>query len=146
MAKTTTTEEAAPDPRASAPGRLHHLALGAQDVAGLARFYAEALGLAELQRHYHADGRLRSVWLDLGTGGAVLMIEEAAESPRVVSGIGAGLFLLAVQASPGERPAVEQRLEAAGGRIEHRTEHSTYARDPEGHRVAVSSYPLPVRA
>ncbi|HHH11122.1 MAG TPA: hypothetical protein ENK23_03510, partial [Sorangium sp.] len=32
------------------PRRLHHLALGARDVARMASFYREVLGLAELRR------------------------------------------------------------------------------------------------
>src|SRR5437016_3888087 len=61
---------------------LHHLALGTRDVERLARFYIDVLELREVTRHLHADGSLRSVWLDLG--GALLMIEPTDEPPRKV--------------------------------------------------------------
>lgn len=119
---------------------LHHLALGARDVEKVAAFYRDVLGLAEQARHAYPDGSLRSVWLDLGT--ATLMVEHAKEGPRDVPGIGAGLFLLCVAVAREERSAMEARLMAAGCVVEGRTEFSSYARDPEGNRVAISHHPL----
>jgi glyoxylase I family protein len=121
---------------------LHHLALGARDVDALARFYRDVLGLAERNRHHHADGTLRSVWLELG-GDAVLMVEAAASLDRArVEGVGQGLFLLALRATPEERPQLEAALAAAGCAVESRTAATSYARDPEGNRVAISHHPL----
>lgn len=120
--------------------RLHHLALGSPDVGRLARFYTDVLRLSEITRHLHPDGSLRAVWLDLG--GAILMLEETTEPPRTVHGIGAGLFLIAIAVSAEERGEFEQRLEAAGCAIESRTEWTSYARDWDGNRVAVSAYDL----
>ncbi len=119
---------------------LHHLAIGTRDVARLARFYIDVLELREVTRHLHADGTLRSVWLDLG--GAVLMIEPTDEPPRIVSGVGAGLFLIAVAVLPEQRGAFEARLELSGSVVESRSEFSSYARDPDGNRIALSVYPL----
>ncbi len=119
--------------------RLHHLALGARDVARVAEFYRDVLGLSELKRHHEADGSLRSVWLSLGH--AVLMVEARTSQPRPSNGDHPGIFLLAVSVD-GDPAGVEARLHAAGVPIESRTEHTAYARDPEGNRVAVSSYPL----
>jgi glyoxylase I family protein len=115
---------------------LHHVALGARDVEAVAAFYREAFRLRERARHHDADGSLRSVWLELGD--SVLMIEQSQEPPRRVEGVGAGPFLLAFHVGPEERADLERAL----GKIESRTEHTSYARDPEGNRVAVSSYPL----
>ena len=120
---------------------LHHLALGTRDVERLARFYIDVLELREVNRHLHGDGSLRSVWLDLG--GALLMIEPTDEPPRTrVTGVGAGPFLIAVTVLVDERPAFEARLEAAGSLVESRSEFSSYARDPDGNRIALSVYPL----
>jgi catechol 2,3-dioxygenase-like lactoylglutathione lyase family enzyme len=119
--------------------RLHHVALGAQDVAALATFYREVFELPELTRHHHDDGSLRSVWLDLG--GSVLMVEPSGEPPRRVEGVGAGPFLLALSTTPAQRLAAESRLEQAGCAIEARSDYSSYARDPEGNRIAISHYP-----
>lgn len=120
--------------------RLHHVALGARDVQSLAAFYRGVLALPELARHSESDGRLRSVWLDLG--GPVLMIERSDEPPRAVSGIGAGPFLLALRVTPEERERYERALTAAGCSIEQRTEHTSYTRDPEGNRIALSHRPI----
>jgi len=120
--------------------RLHHLALGARDVESLAAFYRGVLGLPEVLRQSEPDGRLRSVWLDLG--GPILMIERSTEPQRLVSGTGAGLFLLAVQVSEEDRERYERALTAAGASIEQRTEHTSYSRDPEGNRIALSEHPI----
>lgn len=122
--------------------RLHHLALGAQDVERVAAFYRDLLGLAEVARHHGPDGELRSVWLDLG--GPVLMIERTAESPRFVRHVGAGPFLLALAFAPDRGDACESALGAAGFPLEYRTRYTRYFRDPEGNRVAISSYAFSV--
>jgi hypothetical protein len=132
-----------PDDRA-APC-LHHLALGTRDVERLARFYREAFGLIEVNRQSGEGGELRSVWLDLG--GTLLMIEASVSPARPVEeGVGAGLFLLALRVPGEERTAFERRLEQLGQRIESRSQFTSYARDPDGNRIAVSHYPEPPAA
>ena len=121
--------------------KLHHVALGARDPERVAAFYRDVLGLREMIRHLEPDGRLRSIWLDLR--GPVLMIERTEEPARLVLGVGAGPFLLALAAAPAERDALEKSLTVAGSFVEARTEHTIFVRDPEGNRVAISSYPLP---
>jgi hypothetical protein len=107
----------------------------------LARFYIDVLELREVTLHLHPDGSLRSVWLDLG--GALLMIEPTTEPSRMVVGVGAGPFLIAVAVSADERPRFEALIETTGAEIESRSEFTTYARDPDGNRIALSAYPLP---
>jgi len=121
---------------------LHHIALGARDLELVAAFYRDRLGLREIGRRHESGGQVRSIWLDLG--GPILMIELTGESPRPVRGVGAGPFLLAFAKRPSERDALEMSLAEAGFPVESRTEHTIYFRDPEGNRVAVSSYPLPI--
>lgn len=120
------------------PKSLHHLALGAVDVAAVARFYAELFGLAEVARHDDAEGALRSIWLDLG--GALLMVERTTE-PERRSAIGRGPFLLAFRVDRAERAPFEERLARQGVAVESRTAYSSYFRDPEGNRVAISHHP-----
>lgn len=118
--------------------KIHHLALGAVDVDGLASFYATLFDLRERTRHHLADGTLRSVWLDLD--GAVLMIERRDVGPRPKpAGVDDGWFLLALRAS---LAGFEQRCHQLGVVIEDRTAHTLYVRDPEQNRVAVSDHPL----
>jgi catechol-2,3-dioxygenase len=119
--------------------RLHHLALGTSQVEGLARFYRELFGLTESARHLSADGSLRSIWLDLG--GALLMIERSSSEIQRVEGVGQGLFLIAFRVSPAERCRLESALESRGHAIESRTAYSSYSRDPDGNRIAISHYP-----
>jgi catechol 2,3-dioxygenase-like lactoylglutathione lyase family enzyme len=119
--------------------RLHHVALGARDVEGVARFYRELFGLAELRRHHHDDGTLRSIWLDLG--GSILMVERSSEPNRHVTGVASGPFLIALRVPPSERTRLEAALEQRGHHIDDRSEYTTYTRDPEGNRVAFSHYP-----
>ncbi len=118
---------------------LHHVALGARNVARVTAFYRDLLGLAELERHYTPTGELRSIWLGLGE--AMLMIEHTTASPHRIDGVGHGPFLLAVRVNPAERWALEERLGRAGHPLESRTGHTSYFRDPEGNRVAISHYP-----
>jgi catechol 2,3-dioxygenase-like lactoylglutathione lyase family enzyme len=120
--------------------KVHHLALGARDVKRVATFYRDLLGLREVYRHHEPDGSLRSIWLDLG--GPVLMIERTGEPVRLVQGAGAGPFLLALAAAPSERSMLEKSLGASGFPVDSRTKHTIFLRDPEGNRVAISSYPL----
>jgi glyoxylase I family protein len=118
---------------------LHHIALGARNVAAVAAFYRDLLGLGEIRRQAGEGGELRSIWLELGE--AILMIEHTdAPSPRV-DGVGTGAFLIALRVNPGARHALEDELGRHGHAVESRTRYSSYLRDPEGNRVAISHYP-----
>lgn len=120
---------------------LHHLALGAHSVETVAAFYRDLLGLPENTRHHYPDQTIRSIWLELSAH-AVLMIEHTDQPPREVTGIVPGLFLLTITVPATERHATEKRLKNAGHPIESRTEFTSYFRDPEGNRVAISHYPI----
>jgi len=52
-----------------------------------------------------------------------------------------GLHLLALRIAPGERRTWEDRLEAAGVLVVHRTRWTIYFRDPEGNRIGLSHHP-----
>ena len=128
---------------AAASGRpsLHHVALGTRDVEALASFYCRLLGTKEQRRHCDEQGALRSIWLDLA--GTLLMIEraEAQAAPRPHEpGVALGAFLLAFRADTSERRAFEQRAQALGAAVEARSAYTSYLRDPDGNRIAVSEY------
>lgn len=119
---------------------LHHVALGSRDVAALAGFYRSLLGTEERRRNLDERGALRSVWLDLS--GVLLMIERAepgVERPRV-EGVGLGAFLLAFRADSAGRRAFEERAARLGAEVESRSQYTSYLRDPDGNRIAVSEY------
>lgn len=119
---------------------LHHLALGAQNVERVASFYSQLLDLPEIRRHFDASGELRSIWLRLDD--AVLMIERTTRKRPLVNGVDAGLFLLAIRVDTSQRAQLERHLTDLGHPVESRTEHSSYFRDPEGNRFAISHYPI----
>jgi catechol 2,3-dioxygenase-like lactoylglutathione lyase family enzyme len=127
---------------------VHHLALGARDVLCLAQFYEQALGLRRVKEHMDHTGQLRAIWLALEQSGptrSVLMIERTNAPPRAWSAplqLDSGWFLLAFSVSLAEREQREAQLLIAGATLEGRSESSTYARDPEGNRFALSCYPL----
>jgi hypothetical protein len=120
------------------------VALGARDVLAVSAFYRDAFRLPHVATHHFEDGTPRSVWLDLG--GAILMVEHTEAPPGHVVGVGAGPFLLAFRVTPGERGAVEGWLAAHGSPVESRTAFTSYTRDPEGNRVAISHHPEPALA
>jgi glyoxylase I family protein len=120
---------------------LHHIAVGTRNVEELARFYCRLLATSEQRRHLDERGELRSIWLDLS--GTLLMIERAAADAigrSSVSGVGLGAFLLAFRADAAGRAAFEARAAALGAAVESRSAYTSYLRDPDGNRIAVSEY------
>jgi catechol 2,3-dioxygenase-like lactoylglutathione lyase family enzyme len=107
--------------------RIHHVALRTADLARLERFYAGALGLRVVRR----DDARGTVWLD--AAGAVLMLERAAPGePSIPAGT---KDLIAFEVD--DKEAWRARVT-----VEAETAHTLYFRDPDGRRVAVSTYPL----
>jgi catechol-2,3-dioxygenase len=102
------------------------------DLDGLERFYAEVLGLTVVRR----DASRGSVWLRLG--GAVLMLERADHSEPSVPADTRELLALAID----DREAWRAWLAGHGVHVEAETAHTLYFRDPDGRRLAVSTYPL----
>lgn len=120
--------------------RLHHIALGTGNVERLAAFYRDVLGLSELSRSYSEDATLRAVWLDLQ--GAVLMVERTDEEPQPCAAARTrGFFLLALRVAPTQRRELERALQGAGLELEGETAFSSYTRDLDGNRIALSHYP-----
>lgn len=117
--------------------RLHHIALRVADCERAAAFYAR-LDLVEMRRFSEPAG-LRAVWLQAGD--LVLMLERHLRGAGPQEGTG---HLLAFEVE--DLRAWEERLARAGIAVEDRTEHTLYLRDPDGHRVGLTTYrfePLP---
>ena len=113
---------------------LHHLALRVRDPEASARFYGAVLGLPEVRRFDGPEGRLRSIWLRMGS--AVLMLEREI---KIDGASGTGhVLVLRVE----ELPSWESRLAAAGVEIADRTAATLFFLDPDGHRVGLSVYDL----
>ena len=117
--------------------RIHHIAIKSKDPDRLASFYSGELGLPEQKRHQDEQG-LRSVWLTLGD--AILMIERASDGdPPPYDRDPPGLHLLALTIDPATAPAWRAKLP-----IRSETAYTLYFADPEGNRLALSSYPEPL--
>jgi len=112
---------------------LHHLAFRVADLDVMHAFYARWFGF-EIVR----DLRPRALWLGLGAG-AVLMLEVRATDEPAIDARSQELVAFAIEAEA--RLALRAQL-VASHLLEAETAHTLYFRDPEGRRVAVSSYPL----
>jgi len=122
---------------------FHHLAIQVKALEDVAGFYREVLGLREIERHHGDDGRLRSIWMDVG-GGEFLALErvEAAPSPDPVFRDGRpGIFLVALRIPRADRERIRAELDRRGIPLVHETRWTLYVRDPEGNRVALSHHP-----
>lgn len=112
---------------------LHHLALRVSDLDTLCEFYQRRFGLECVR-----DQRPRSVWLSLGEHSVLMLEARGADEPTPDS---RSLELIAFSVPVDQRESLRGQL-VAEGLLEAETEHTLYFRDPEGRRVAVSSYPL----
>ena len=120
-------------------GGVHHVAIKARDVARVAEFYRDVLGLAEEKRHQDDAGALRSIWLRAGT--SLVMIERAQtpgadNAARDFTSDPPGIHLVALTIDAKDRAEFAARLD-----VVHRTDYTLYVLDPEGNRVGLSSYP-----
>ncbi len=123
---------------------FHHVAIQCADLDRCERFYRDVLGLTVLRRWPREGGGDRSVWLSLGDGEflALERAEEApAEPPHAWRDGRPGLHLIALRIAPAERRPWEDRLEAAGVLVVHRTRWTIYFHDPEGNRIGLSHHP-----
>jgi glyoxylase I family protein len=118
--------------------RIHHLALRTRRLAALTQFYRRVLGLRVL-RTQRTAGRVRSVWLEAGR--TIVMIERASPSePRIPRGT---LELVAFAVTPREHQALLATLRRRRIPVEGQTDFTSYFRDPDGRRVAISHFAPP---
>lgn len=110
------------------------------DLEAAERFYSGILGLPVVRRWQDAEGRPRSVWVELGAG-AFLAIERAEASGPVRSDEAPGLHCVAFAIERGERELYRARLEEAGLLVARETVYTLYTRDPDGNLVGFSHYP-----
>ena len=119
---------------------VHHVAVKVADLSRAEAFYVGVLGLAVLRRWPSADGRDRSLWLDLGKG-SFLALERSEGPGGAKSENGAGIHLLALHIPRADREAWIAALSEAGHPIYQHTDFTIYVQDPEGNRVGLSHWP-----
>lgn len=124
--------------------RLHHIAVLCVNPVLVAGFYQQAFDLKENRIHRHDDGRVRSVWLN-DEHGTLYMFEFATAALTTAAGVSRdgrpGFHLLAFVVTEAEREAMVRKFHTLGASEESRTAFTSYFRDPEGNRVALSHYP-----
>jgi glyoxylase I family protein len=118
------------------PAGIHHVALRVADPSRSLAFYGGVLRLPEVRR-FEEGGVLRSIWLQAGA--AVVMLERTLKGRGVGEGSGHVLALSVAALAPWE-----DRLRAAGIAVDDRTGSTLFVRDPDGHRVGLSVFPLPL--
>lgn len=120
---------------------FHHAALQVRDVARVAAFYRDVLGLPEVARHRRPDGSLRSVWLSVSADDAPdagFLAVEAAEAPPEGA---PGWSLLALRIDRADRADLVVQLQERGAEVVKETRWTVYVRDPEGNLVGLSHHP-----
>ena len=115
--------------------RVHHLAFRTPDLARLAAFYEGVLGFARAPGERDPS---RGVWLR--ADGVILMLERAGIGEPAIDARTKELVAFAIDA--GELSTWRARLADRRVAIEAETAYTIYFRDPDGRRVALSSYPL----
>jgi glyoxylase I family protein len=113
--------------------KVHHIALRTTRRRALERFYGELLGLPTIRK------TKRSTWLD--ASGTIVMIEPRGKNePAVPRG---SLELVAFGASKRAHAVLVKKVAEKFGSeaIEASTDFTSYFRDPDGRRVAISHYP-----
>ena len=105
------------------------------DVARVAAFYVEVLGLTELRRFVRDDGSLRSIWV--GTHGSFVAVEQLEGDGRGPM----GFSMLAFRIAAKDRAGVVRELQQRGVAIEKQTGWTLYVKDPEGNLVGLSHHP-----
>jgi len=117
--------------------RVHHLAFRTHRLRHVVRFYCTVLGLAIVREQRLPRGKIRSVWL--AADRTILMIEAAGADEPGIPPMSNELVAFGV----GKRDVASLRKRVARHRvrIEAETEHTVYFRDPDGRRVALTTYP-----
>jgi catechol 2,3-dioxygenase-like lactoylglutathione lyase family enzyme len=114
--------------------RVHHLAFRTDDLARLVRLFGGGVGLALIRPE------ARRIWRD-GGGGIVMLAVRVDGEPAYAAG---SKELVAFTIAPDARALYTERLARAGVAIEASTEFTLYVRDPDGRRIGLSSYPVPL--
>ncbi len=119
--------------------RVHHLALRTQQLRKVVRFYCGVLGLAVLREQRLSNGKIRSVWL--AADRTIVMIEAAETDEPCIPP--RSNELVAFKVAKRDVARMRARLLLHRVRIESETQHSCYFRDPDGRRLALTTYPWP---
>jgi catechol 2,3-dioxygenase-like lactoylglutathione lyase family enzyme len=120
---------------------IDHVAMSVSDVERAAQWYIDVLGFKRLH-----EGMWDGVPVFIGRGTTALALFPIRANERSISERGGIRMLhLAMRANRKNFLAAQEELKQRGIRFEfqdHEVAHSIYFRDPDGHRLEITTYEL----
>ena len=119
---------------------IDHVALAVRDVERAAQWYIEVLGFE--RRH---QGMWDGVPVFIGKGTTALALFPARETSTSADGGGPKMLHLAMRANRKNFLAAQEELKRRDIDFEfqdHEIAHSIYFRDPDGHKLEITTYEL----
>ena len=125
---------------------LDHVALAVRDVESSAQWYINILGF---ERQH--DGMWNGIPVFVGKGDAAIALfpTRTNEKSGSASGHGPRMLHFALRADRKDFVAAQDELRRRGIKFEfqdHEISHSIYFRDPDGHKIEITTYELEGRA
>lgn len=117
---------------------IDHVALSVRDVERSMKWYMEVLGFE--RRH---PGMWNGVPVFIGKGTTALALFPVRERSTSAEGGGPKMLHLAMRASRKNFVVAQEELKRRGISFEfqdHEISHSIYFRDPDGHKLEVTTY------
>lgn len=124
---------------------IDHVALSVTDVERSAKWYIEVLGF---ERRYQDVWKGIPVFIGKGTTAIALFLAEANHPPVGGGDTGPRMLHLAFRASRQDFKTAQEELRRHGVPFQfedHEISHSIYFRDPDGHKLEITTYDLPPR-
>ena len=122
---------------------IDHVALSVTDVERSAKWYIEVLGF---------ERRYQDVWkgipVFIGKGTTAIALFQAEEPDGPAGDPGPRMLHLAFRASGEGFKTAQQELQSHGIPFQfedHEVSHSIYFRDPDGHKLEITTYDVPRR-